>query len=394
MDLVTAFMIAMGAAFSATLLATPAFARWAVRHGWIDRPDAERKRHARPTPVGGGVAIVAGVLAGMAALAALPGIALPFSPAVLLGGVLIVLTGLRDDARGVGFKSKFLVQIIVAYVLMAGGYRLDPTGLPFVGEDAFQHALIAIPLTLLWIVGVINAVNLTDGADGLAAGTSMIGFAALAAVFTLGGHLGLAACGLVIAAALAAFLRYNTNPASIFMGDTGSLFLGYALAVYGLSARTHADPWLAIAIPALAAGFPILDTALAFLRRAVQRRAICAPDADHIHHRLIRRMSVRRSVGTLYALSGCFGLAAILISVSTPRTGFAVVATMVGAAGMLVHQLGYFRRTAADEKIFSSDDSLISEPGVPMPVAPGSSVDHILMPPPVPASPPAGPVAA
>src|SRR5690606_34492605 len=196
-------------------------------------------------------------------------------PAMLwIGALAMVGAGFYDDTRGLGFKGKFVIQVFAAYTLLYAGYRVDVTGLPFVGEDPYVQALISIPLTLLWIVGVINAINLMDGLDGLAAGLVLIAFACLALVFGVNGQNGLVMVALIMGGALVGFLLYNFNPASIFMGDSGSMFLGYMLATYALEGRGHADPAVALLIPAVALGLPLLDTTLSIVRRVIERKAV------------------------------------------------------------------------------------------------------------------------
>ena len=245
--------------------------------------------------------------------------------AAIGGGVLIALSGFYDDARGLGFKRKFLVQIVIAYGLLHAGFRFEVVGLPFVGEEGYDQALYSIPLTMLWVVGVINAVNLIDGIDGLAGGISVVALTVLAVLFGLVGQPLLAAVALVVAGAALGFLYHNAPPATIFMGDTGSLLLGYVLAVVPMAGTFHADPLLALAIPGLVVGVPILDTALTIARRTVRRRAICAPDGQHIHHRLLRKHGGRRAVWTLYGVGAWFGATAVLIALAPAPWGYLVL---------------------------------------------------------------------
>lgn len=343
----TAFALSVGI----TIVLTPLLGNLAVRRGWLDVPDSDRKLHKRPVPAVGGVAIFAGFVAGLAYVTALKD-QLPFELPVIslplaLGLLAMVVTGFYDDIKGLGFKGKFLVQVIVAYGLIHAGYRIDLSNLPFVPDDVYAQALISIPLTLLWIVGTINAVNLIDGLDGLAGGVVLIAFACLAAVFGLHGDLGLTVYALVVAGALIGFLAYNFSPASVFMGDAGSLFLGCLLAVYTLSGKAHADPMLALLIPVVALGFPLMDTALSIVRRLAGGKSVCAPDSDHIHHRLSRRWPQWQAVLVLYAAATVFGISAVAMSLLTPLIGFSVFAITVGASGAGLVLLGYLRLKSA-----------------------------------------------
>lgn len=328
-----------------TLLLVPLTRRIALQKGWVDKPDGARKLHSLPIPNVGGVAIAAGFGVGLMAFM-LVGEWLPFEMpvlplAVFVGGLLMISAGFYDDVRGLSFKKKFVIQIIVAYMLLHAGYRFELAELPFVGADPFQHALYSIPLTMIWIVGVINAVNLLDGLDGLAAGISIIALAFLALIFGMQGDLALAAMGLLLVGAIAGFLVYNFNPASIFMGDSGSLFLGYMVAVYALEGRTHADPVLAIVVPVVVLGLPILDTILCIVRRLSAGRSPFAPDKDHIHHRFMWLWSHRRTVVVCYAVAMWFGVAALLMTLLPPLYGWGVGGVTFLVALLGVRTLGY-----------------------------------------------------
>ena len=343
--LIAGFLVAFGT----TALLTPVVRRLAIDHDWVDRPDGLRKMHANVVPAVGGLAIAAGFAVGLAYLHAVRGL-LPFEivfpPAALwVGALVIVASGLYDDTRGLGFKGKLAVQVLVAYALLHAGYRVDVAGLPLLGEDPYAQALVSIPVTLLWIVGVINAVNLLDGLDGLAAGVSLIAFAALGLIFGLNGELGLVMVALIISGALAGFLLFNFNPASIFMGDSGSLFLGYLLATYTLASTGDVGTWQTLVVPAMVLGLPLVDTTLSIARRFVERKAICAPDRDHIHHRLMRSLSHRDAVLALYAVALAFGVAALAMSLAPPAYGLGVIAFVLALTGFGLNRLKYLRRS-------------------------------------------------
>lgn len=350
------FLAALGfvAALVLTGGLTPAVRRFALRRLWTDRPDGLRKLHAVPTPSAGGLAIFAGVagsIALVAAAAAATGAAFaPFHPMVYLGAVAMVATGAYDDIHGLGFRAKFAVQGVVAYALVHAGYRIDLSALPFLAGDAYAQALWALPLTVLWIVGVINAINLIDGLDGLAAGVAAIGVACLAAAFA-----GVAPVLVVVAAcvvgALGGFLIHNFNPASIFMGDSGSLLLGYTLAVLGLAAPQLGHPAQTPLVVLLALGLPLLDTLVSMARRLVERRGMFSPDCDHIHHRMVARLPVRKAVLALYAVAGLFGVAAVLASRLALGQALGIAALTLGGAFALVSMLGYVRRPYAQPEL-------------------------------------------
>ena len=330
-----------------TMLLIPLICRVAFHQNWVDKPDGERKLHARVTPTLGGVAIAGGYLVGMTYLALvrdyLP-VDLVLPPwGIWVGALVMIGAGVYDDIRGLGFKRKFLIQVVVAYLLMHGGYRIDVSGLPFIDLDPYQQALFSIPLTMLWVVGVINAINLLDGLDGLAAGVSVIAFACLSLVFSIQGGLGIVLPALVIIGALAGFLVYNFNPASIFMGDSGSLFLGFMLAAYSLQGQAHVDPVMAFLILVVALGLPVLDASFSIVRRLINGKAIFSPDSDHIHHRMVRRWPQRRVVLILYAIATVLGTVAVLMAVVIPTAGFLLFGVTIVMAAVGLYKLGYLR---------------------------------------------------
>jgi UDP-GlcNAc:undecaprenyl-phosphate/decaprenyl-phosphate GlcNAc-1-phosphate transferase len=369
--LIPGFLIAVLTA----VLFTPFVYRWALRNGWVDAPDGRRKLHTRPTPRVGGIAIVAGFMAGLGYFVLVKD-QLPFeiplpTAATILGGVAIVLTGFLDDVRGLNFKQKFVVQVIAAYLLLHAGYRIDVSFLPFVGEDPYQQALISIPLTLLWIVGIINAVNLLDGLDGLAAGVVMIAFVCLAVMFGLQGDMGVVVLALPAIGAITGFLVYNFNPASIFMGDSGSLFLGYILAAYSLRVQGHAAPEIAPLVLLVVLGLPVLDTGLAMVRRFATHKAIFAPDHDHIHHRLKRILSHRWAVLILYGSASIFGTVAVLMTMVSLTTGIVLFGLILVTAYAGIHRLGYVQEFAASRRAVeagSSGDGIAHSETLPEPV--------------------------
>ena len=351
--------IATAVAFGVTVLATPMVRRLALARSWTDKPDGTRKLHDRVTPSAGGLAIFAGVATATAlAAVALPTLGLTglgMSPLVIAGGLIVVALGATDDIRGLGFKTKLAVEVVVAYMLLHADLRVDLSGLPFVGDDIYVDALYSIPITVLWIVGVMNAVNLVDGIDGLASGVAAIAFGSLALAYGLAGDLPLVLVAVVFVGALVGFLVHNFNPASIFMGDSGSLFLGYALAVYTLSGPHHTEAFVAPILPLLALGLPLLDTSLSMVRRVASRQAIMAPDHDHIHHRMTGLMSTRKAVGTLYAVSATFGLLGVAASTAQGTGALLIALACAGAvaAGLLV-RLGYVRLPYAPPRLIES----------------------------------------
>ena len=327
--------------FFTGLVVTPLVSKLARRLQWLDVPDGGRKVHKNPTPRVGGLAILVAFSMGITFFfLAEPWIGqhmdvntmLPPVP-LLLGGLAIVLIGLYDDIFGMGFKRKFVFQFIVSYLMFLAGFRIEVPAFPIFPFDTYALGSMSLLLTLLWYVGVMNAVNLIDGLDGLASGISVIAFFSLTLMFGVQGDLTSLLLAIAIVGGLAAFLVYNFNPASIFLGDSGSLFLGFVLATYGLQGTDVNDPIITLIAVACAVGFPILDTSVAYIRRIVAGKSPFAADRDHMHHRLIERfkLSTKKAVSVLYVLNAMLGLIAvslILFTSAEVRTGILLLAVV------------------------------------------------------------------
>ena len=262
-------------ALLASLALTPLARRLALRTGVLDQALSSRKVHGRPIPRLGGVAMVASFYLAVGVLAlADPGVRTLLAAdgtrtaALLLGGLAIAGLGLHDDLHGATASTKLLVELALAGLLFAAGFRIDEVALPFLPPLALGW--LALPVTVLWIAGVTNAVNLVDGLDGLAAGVALVAAAATGLLAFLGGNLLVVLLAAALAGAALGFLRSNYHPASIFMGDTGSLFLGFVLAALSLRTQHPSSTAVGLLGSALVLGLPIADTALAIGRRALR----------------------------------------------------------------------------------------------------------------------------
>ena len=330
-------------------LLTPVLRRFALKHRLFDDHVSTRRVHGRPIPRLGGLAIAVAFYVPLLALLLEPtSVGATFyassrmAVTFLAGGVAICALGLYDDIRGSGAGVKFLIQFGIAGALYYAGFRIDVLSLPFVGTVTLGP--LGLLVTMLWIVGVVNAMNLIDGLDGLAAG---VGLFAVATTFALAATRGDAIMTLFMASlagALLGFLFYNFNPASIFMGDTGSMFLGYVLAVGAVQTNQKSSTAVAILVPIVALGVPIADTMLAMIRRIVRHRPIFSADRSHIHHKLLDLgLSQRQAVLILYAVSILLGGVALLLTVASSLQS----AILLGAMGVLafagVRKLGYGR---------------------------------------------------
>lgn len=290
------------------LLLTPCLRRLAFRVGALDHPDA-RKIHRQAMPLLGGVAVYLSFWAVAALALYLYGGGYQFR-GLFWGSTLILLLGLYDDLKGLSYQAKFAGQFAAALILLLYNIRIEFITLPF-REITFLGVFI-VPLTLLWVVGLTNAVNLIDGADGLAAGVSTIAALVMFAL-TRGEFELIPLLTLILAGAALGFLPYNFSPARIFLGDAGSLFLGFMLSALAIIGVTKQAAFTTLFIPVLIFGLPITDTIYAMWRRFRNRRPIFQADNGHIHHRLLDLgLSTRQTVLVLYLCSIYFGLAAII----------------------------------------------------------------------------------
>ena len=270
---------------------TPLTARLAVRVGAIDVP-GRRKTHAEPTPRLGGLAVVGAIAATWAAAVWLFGISLPreLSLGLIAGGLPILAVSVVDDIRGVRPSRKFLVHVAGASIAVASGVALGDVVHLF---DAGIHLGVwAVPLSVLWLVGVTNAFNVIDGLDGLSAGLALIASLCMAAVFAIVGQPIMAGASLALAGALAGFLPFNVHPARLFLGDSGATAIGFCLGAFALKGGSTLSSGFAALIPVLIMGLPIADTLIAIARRTIgrlerRRGGVFHADRNHIHHRLL-----------------------------------------------------------------------------------------------------------
>jgi UDP-GlcNAc:undecaprenyl-phosphate GlcNAc-1-phosphate transferase len=230
---------------------------------------------------------------------------------LLVASTAVLIVGLLDDLAGVRPLSKILVQAAAGAYLYGNGYRIELLSNPF-GETLALGPL-SLPLTLLWFVGMSNALNLIDGLDGLAAGVGLFAASASFVAALVNERWEIALLCAALAGALLGFLRYNFAPASIFLGDSGSLFLGFVLAALAVRGSMKSSTAIALFVPLLALALPILDTAMAMARRLLGNRGLFEPDAEHIHHRMLRRgLTPTRVVFTLYGVAALFGALSLL----------------------------------------------------------------------------------
>lgn len=343
-----AYLAAFVVAALVAIVLTPVVRHAALRLGAVDRP-GDRHVHKIVTPRLGGVAICVAFLVPMVGLFAVESsvAARIRSNATLMlgligGAVAMNIVGVIDDTRGLRALHKLYLQLAVAVFAYICGFRIDTVNLPLIGH--LSMGIFAVPVTVFWIVGIINAVNLIDGLDGLAAGVVFFAAVTNLVVAYVNGSILIAVLMSAILGATLGFLFFNFNPARIFMGDSGSYFLGYVLATGSLAGATQkASTAVSLLVPIIALGVPIFDTLFSIVRRFLERRPMFAPDRGHIHHRLLDLgITHRRAVLILYGVSVVFTVCAVAVSLGRNwQAGVAILTSSVVLLG-LVRFVGYF----------------------------------------------------
>jgi UDP-GlcNAc:undecaprenyl-phosphate GlcNAc-1-phosphate transferase len=302
--------------------------------------------HTMAVPRLGGVAIYFSFMSVVIAAMAIPrliGSAAPLDAKAMVGllgpGLIVFLLGLFDDLHPVSPYWKFAIQTVAAIWLYAGGYGIHNLGLIHGGQ--VLGSVYCLPMTVLWVLLITNAFNLVDGLDGLAAGSALFSIVVVFVMSLIVPNPLLAFLTIALAGATLGFLRFNFHPASIFLGDCGSLFIGFMLAALALAGSQKAPTFVAVAIPIVSLGFPILDVALAVVRRFLAGKPLFDGDKHHIHHKLIKRgLSQRDAVLILYAVTAGFGFLSLILL--QQRKSIALVLAVTGIGIFLgVQQLRY-----------------------------------------------------
>ena len=335
------------ATFLMALILTPLVIKFAKKIGAMDVPKDERRVHKVAMPLMGGLAMYIAVVIGM----------IVFLPkdrtfiAILIGATLILISGIKDDIKGTTPKEKLVYQILAAGIAIWGGINIDFITNPFTqGPSGFDLSFISIPITIFWIVGITNTLNLIDGLDGLAGGVAFISsFSFMLVAIKMGlGFIGILAA--LVAGACLGFLPYNFNPAKIFMGDTGSLFLGYMLAVISIEGALKSVATIAMIIPIVILGVPIFDTTFAIFRRLLKGQSIMTADKSHLHHKLLEKgFTQKQTVLILYAISGIFGLFAVLVSKANSTQAVWMSALLFVVTLFFAFRLGMFTSRSKEE---------------------------------------------
>lgn len=324
-------ILALGVAFLISFAATPMVISLAHKVNAIDVPKDARRVHKKPTPLIGGLAIFYGFIVSVLCFATLD----RETMGILIGCVIIVTVGVIDDITDMKAIIKLLCQIIAAAVVVYSGVRIEHFANPlsqWVGPPYIVlNFWLSVAITIIWIVAVCNAVNLIDGLDGLAVGVSSIASLCMLALTIISNNLNVAIITAAVAGAGFGFLPYNFNPAKIFMGDTGALFLGFILACISVQGFLKLSAIITFAVPILVLGLPIFDMTFAILRRVMTGRSPMSPDRGHLHHRLLDMgFSQKQAVAILYTLTMVLCLTAVVISLKGYLRGvLLIVAVMV-----------------------------------------------------------------
>ena len=341
---------ALVVALVVALVSTPVVKNLAIRVKAVDVPKDGRRMHDHPIPRMGGLAIFLGFLLSVLLFLELDS----QMRGMLLGAVIIVVLGIFDDIYSLRAMFKLVVQIVAALVAVLSGNVIEAISNPnvFSSDLYWELGWLKIPVTVIWIVAITNAVNLIDGLDGLACGVSTISSMTLLVIALVVSEADVAILMAALAGGCLGFLPYNMNPAKIFMGDTGSTFLGYILAVVSIQGLFKFYTVISFAVPFLMLGLPIFDTCFAFIRRIAHGQSPMHADRSHVHHRLIDMgFNQKQAVAVLYVVSAILGLSAVVLTTSGPVKAMLLLMALcfAGAISALIF-MGGDKKNKADEE--------------------------------------------
>lgn len=331
--------------FVFVVVVTPLLIRVGIKYGFVDEVN-RRKIHHGVIPRIGGIGIALGTMFPLFLLlfykndvSRILFDSMPNVCVIIFGGLAISIFGLYDDIKGVNAKVKLFFQIILALVAWYFGFEISKISSPM---GTIDLGWLGMVITVVWIVGIINAFNLIDGMDGLSSGVSFFACITIMALSIANGYMFVALVSAALAGAVVGFLIYNFNPAKIFMGDAGSMFIGYMLAVLALKSQSKGHTLVSLLVPIIAMGLPILDTILAFIRRYMRNQSIFSADKQHIHHMLLSRgWNQKKVVLVLYGVTIFFTLLAMLLIFNKDAESFLVMTVFSIVVGVIITKLGY-----------------------------------------------------
>ncbi len=377
-------------AFLAALLITPITSSIARRNGWVDQPGL-RKVHREPVAYLGGAAVMAGFVLSLVAVPWLPVVRTLDIPldrqvvAILAGGLMMFAVGLRDDILRMGAMAKLFVQLAAAGLVVLSGVSIDGIWLArpesigilsFLGDydlggTRIDFGVFGVPLTILWIVGATNALNIIDGLDSLASGLSVIACGAISWIAFQEGHVAAGLMLIALMGSIGGFMPHNLHPARVFLGDAGSLSVGFMLSATAALVASGASTLSGFSIPLIALGIPILDTTFAMARRFIEGRSMMSADRNHIHHRLIKLgFGQRRAVATLVGTSAAatsavvvaatMGDTAQLCALAVATLGLCLLFSASGAI-RISESMDAFRQVASSARAVSDEKHAVDE---------------------------------
>lgn len=327
-ELIIVFLISLISAF----LVTPIIKQLAIKLDAVDRPDNIRKTHINVRASMGGLAIFIGTAFGILYIQ-------PVSEqmvGIIIGAIIITITGLLDDRYELNPLMKLIGQILAAFAAVYGGVRITLITLPIIGVIEFND-LASYIITIFWIIAVVNAINLIDGLDGLAGGISAIALTTMLVIAWIDGRLLVVQLALILISSIIGFLFHNFYPAKIFMGDTGALFLGYAISVISVIGLFKNVAIFSFIIPIIIIAVPVIDTILAIIRRIINRQGIGTADKEHIHYKLIKMgYTHKQTVLILYGFSAFFGIIAIILSSTALQIIFVMICLIIAVQLILL----------------------------------------------------------
>lgn len=350
-------LLAIAVGFAVSFASTPIVKTFAQKVGAIDVPKDARRVHDHPIPRMGGLAIFLGFILSVVLFADIT----RQVRGILLGAVLIVACGAIDDIISLRAWVKLIVQIVAAVVAVAHGVVIEVLMNPniFSENEALILGVLAVPVTVLWIVGITNSVNLIDGLDGLAVGVSTISSVTMFVVALLVAEGNVAVILAALMGACVGFMPYNLNPAKIFMGDTGALLLGYVLSTVSVVGMFKFYAIVTFIVPILALALPLFDTTCAFFRRLIHGQSPMHPDRGHLHHRLIDMgLSQKQAVAILYSISAILGLCAVVLATSGSVRLYLVIIAAASAVAIGI----FIQRTLRGHKYHPPVDPTTCEP--------------------------------
>lgn len=333
-------MFVLAACFSAVL--TPLVKKFAIHIGAIDIPKDKRRIHNKPIPLLGGLAMY---MSFMLMLIIKQGAMTKPEKGILIGASVIVLGGFLDDKYDLRPWQKLLFQVSSALCLIFFGLKIQLLTNPFFTSSQYlEIGWLSVPLTIIWVVGITNALNLIDGLDGLAAGIALISSLTMLVIAILNSRTEAIVLTTLLSGAILGFLPYNFNPASIFMGDTGAQLLGFLLAAISIEGAIKSAAAFAIAVPILALGLPIYDTLFAMIRRKINGKPIMQADKGHLHHRLLNMgLSQKQAVIIMYLISAVLGSLAVIAMQLSSQRGYFLLAGVMLALVVIGWKFGFFK---------------------------------------------------